>query len=49
MLFLHCRNCDLLTVVVVVAHFDPYMAGRHLATIERADNNFCHLLLWFVI
>ena len=30
MLFLHCRNCDSLAVVVV-AHFDPHLPGRHLA------------------
>ena len=31
-LFLHCQNCDSLTVVDV-AHFDPHLAGHHLATI----------------
>ena len=34
MLFLHCQNCDSLTVVAV-AHFDPYLAGRHLAPPSR--------------
>ena len=31
-LFLHCRNCDSLAVVVV-AHFDPHLADHHLAAI----------------
>ena len=30
----HCRNCDSLPVVVV-AHFDPHLAGCHLAAIGR--------------
>ena len=30
---------------VVVAHFDPHLAGRHLAAIGGADNCFCHLYL----
>ena len=38
-LFLHCRSCDSLTVVVV-AHFDSYLAGCHLAAIGRADDFF---------
>ena len=33
-IFLHCRNCDSLTVVAV-AHFDPHLAARHLAAIGR--------------
>ena len=48
MLFLHCRNCDSLTVVAV-AHFDPHLAAHHLAAIGRAADCFCHLELWFVI
>ena len=35
MLFLHCRNCESLAIVVVAGHFDPHLAGRHLAAIER--------------
>ena len=31
-LFLHCRNCDSLAVVVV-AHSDPHLADHHLAAI----------------
>ena len=40
--FLHCRNCDSLVVVVVVAvaNFDPHLTGRHLATIGRDDDCF---------
>ena len=34
-LFLHCRNCDSLTVVTV-AHFDPHLAGRHLSAIQES-------------
>ena len=45
---LHCRNCDSLTVVAV-AHFDPLLAGRHLAAIGRADDRFCRLQFWFVL
>ena len=41
-LFLHCRNCDSLAVVVV-AHFDPHLAGRHLAVLRKADDCFCRL------
>ena len=40
-LFLHCRNCDSLAVVVV-AHFDPHLAGCHLAATGRTDDCFCH-------
>ena len=29
-LFLYCRNCDS-RAVVVVAHFDPHLAGSYLA------------------
>ena len=35
-LFLPCRNSDSLAVVVVVAYFDPYLAG-----LGRADDCFC--------
>ena len=35
-------NCDSLAVVAV-AHFDPRLAGRHLAAIGRADDCFCRL------
>ena len=42
-LFLHCRNCDSLAVVVAVAHFHPHLAGRHLAVIRKADDYFCRL------
>ena len=38
-LFLHCRNCDSLTVFAV-AHFDPYLPGRHLASIGRLTTAF---------
>ena len=41
-MFLHCQNCDFLAVVVV-ANFDPHLAGRHLATVGTADDCFCHL------
>ena len=41
-LFLHCQDCDSL-VVVVVAHFDPHLAGRCLADIRRADDCFRRL------
>ena len=46
--FLYCRNCDSLAVVAV-AHFDPYLAGRHLGAIGSADDCFRHLHLWVVI
>ena len=50
MLFLHCQNCDSLSVVVVaVAHFDPHLADRHLVAIGRADDCLCCLQLSFVI
>ena len=39
MLFLHCRDCDLLAVVVVT-HFDPHLAGLHLAATGRVDDCF---------
>ena len=48
MLFLHCQNC-LSLIVVAVAHVDLYLAGCHLAVIERADNCFSHLQLLVVI
>ena len=35
--------------VIAVAHFDPDLAGRLLAAIERADDCFCRLQLWFVL
>ena len=35
-------NCDSRTVVVV-AHFDPHLAGRRLSATGRADDCFCHL------
>ena len=38
-LFLHCRNSDSLAVFLV-AHFDPHMADRHLASMGRADDRF---------
>ena len=38
-LFLHCRNCDSLAVVAV-AHFDPHLAGCHLAATGRVDDCF---------
>ena len=44
--YLHCRNCDSLTVVAV-AHFD--LAGCHTSSIVRADDYFCGLQLWFVL
>ena len=40
--------CDSLTGVAV-AHFDPYVAGRHLAAIGRVDNCFSRLQILFVI
>ena len=46
-LFLHCRNCDSLTVVAV-AHFDLHLAGRHLASIGRAEDCFSRLQVLFV-
>ena len=36
---LHFGNFDSL-VGVAVAHFDPHLAGRHLAAIGRADDCF---------
>ena len=39
-MFLHCRNCDSLAVVVVV-HFEPNLAGRNVAAIGRAYDCFC--------
>ena len=36
---LYCQNCDSLAVVVV-AHVDPRLAGRHLAVIRKADDCF---------
>ena len=44
-LSLHCRNCDL----PAVAHFDPCLAGSHLAAIRRADNCFCRLQFWLIV
>ena len=41
--YIICRNGDSLAVVVVVAHFDLHLAGRHLAAIGRADDCFCRL------
>ena len=38
----YCQNCDSLAVVVV-AHFDPGLAGCHLAAIGRAEEYFCRL------
>ena len=35
-----CRNCGSLAVVVV-AHFDPHLAGHHLDAKERADDCSC--------
>ena len=43
-----CRNCDSLTVVVV-AHFDHHLAGRHLVATGRADDCFSRFQLLFVI
>ena len=42
MLFLHCRNCDSLSVVVA-SHFDPHLSGRYLAAIEQSQKTqgFC--------
>ena len=37
-----CWNCDLLAVVVV-ADCETYLAGRNLASTERADDYFCRL------
>ena len=47
-LFLHCQDCDSLAVVVV-AHFNSHLAGRHLTVIGRTNDWFCHLKLWFVV
>ena len=35
------NQCDSLAVVVVVAHFNPHLAGRLLASIGIADDCFC--------
>ena len=47
-LFLHCQDCGSLAVVVV-AHFNSHLAGRHLTVIGRTNDWFCHLKLWFVV
>ena len=46
--FLHCGNCDSLAVAAD-AHFDPHLAGCHLAARERAEDCSFRLQLWFVI
>ena len=48
MLFLHCWNCDSLTIVAA-AHFDSHLAGRRLAAIGRADDCFSLLQFLFII
>ena len=39
------RNCD----QPAVAHFDPPLAGSHLAAKGRADDCFCHLQFWLTV